>query len=203
MINKFLTAIFLTGIMAAFMPVHSFAATLGLSTESPTLGASFASIDYLEFGSDGDLSTFGAEVDFTDGISSVGITEIGFGMGFSLIDPTVGATSGFDVFNEDGLFLAGDLIAVGFTENIIELQFANLSGLGSGSFGSSVLALITFDDALGPNPFVSLIDGEFYTASVSISNVANISSVPLPAALPLFLSALVGLGWVGKWCGMK
>ncbi|WP_299162784.1 PEP-CTERM sorting domain-containing protein, partial [Accumulibacter sp.] len=74
-------------------------------------------------------------------------------------------------------------------------------GAGAGSFGSSVLALIAFDDPLGPNPFASLVDGNFYTASITLSKVlatANASPVPVPGTLPLLLTALLGLGWVGR-----
>lgn len=170
------------------------AATLGLTTEAPSLTASAAFIDYFEFGPDGDLSTFGALVDSTDGVSPVGFTEIGFGIGFALADPTTGATGGLDVFDDDGLFLAGDLLAVGLVEDVIEFQFGNLSGSGAGSFGSSVLALIAFDDSLGANPFASLVDGDSLGASVTISNVAPI---PLPASVLLLLGGLVSIGAVG------
>ena len=193
--NKYFAAILLAGTLALAMPVHSFAASLGLSIALPTLQASISSIDYLEFGPDGDLSTFGAGVDITDGVSPVGVTGLGFGIGFSLANPIIGATGGFDVTDQNGLFLTGNLIAVGFSDDVIELQFGSLSGAGAGSFGSTVLARLAFGDPLGPNPFISLVDGEFYSASITISNV---SAVPLPAALPLFLSALFGFGWIGK-----
>lgn len=166
------------------------AASLNLLTGSATIGSNSASIDYLEIATDGDLSTFGAEVDFTDGVSPVGFTEIGFGIGFSIADPTSGATGGFDIFDDNGLFLDGDVLAVGFTDSVIEFEFGNLSGSGAGSFGSSVLALISFDDALGANPFASLVDGDFYSASISISNV---TPIPLPAGFPLLAAGLGGL----------
>jgi hypothetical protein len=173
------------------------AATLGLTTEAPTLSSSSAFIDYLEFAPDGDLSNFGAEVDSTDGVSPNGFIEIGFGVGFSLADPTTGLSGGFDIFDEDGFFLGGDLFAVGFAEDVIELQFDNLSGSGAGLFGTSVLALIAFDNPLGANPLGSLVDGEFYSASVTISNVATSAStvapIPLPAGLPLMLTGLASI----------
>ena len=198
--TRFFPAILLAGALALIVPTLSSAASLGLTTVGPTLEASFAGIDYLEFGTDGDLSTFGAEVDFTDGVSPVGLTEIGFGFGFSLAAPTVGATGGFDIFDEDGFFLGGTLIAVGFTDDVIGLQFGNLGGAGAGSFGASVLALISFDDLLGPDPFASLVDGEFYPASITVSNVvAVVAAVPEPATLLLVLTALVaGSGWIGR-----
>jgi hypothetical protein len=173
------------------------AATLGLTTEAPSLSASEAFIDYFEFGTDGDLSTFGAEVDATDGVSPAGFTEIGFGIGFGFADPTNGATGGFDVFDEDGLYLTGDLLAVGFDEDVIELQFGNLSGSGAGFFGSSVLALIAFDDPLGANPFASLVDGDSLGASVTISNVADVAPIPLPASVLFLLGGLASIGAVG------
>jgi hypothetical protein len=160
-----------------------------------SLSSSTAFIDYLEFAPDGDLSTFGAQVDFTDGVSPTGFTEIGFGIGFLLADPTTGATGGFDIFDEDGLFLDGELLAVGFTEDVIGLQFGNLGGSNASSFGSSVLASIAFDDALGANPFDGFVDGEYYGASITTSNVADatVAPVPLPAGLPLLLTSLGGI----------
>lgn len=171
------------------------AASLGLTTEAPNLSSSTAIIDYLEFAPDGDLSTFGAEVDFTDGVSPNGFTEVGFGIGFSLADPTTGLSGGFDIFDEDGFLLGGDLFAVGISEDVIELQFNNLSGSASGFFGNSVLTLISLEDALGLDPFASLEDGTTYEASISISNVAPI---PLPTALTLLLSGLGALAFLTR-----
>lgn len=168
------------------------ATSLGLSTESPIVESSFALVDYFEFGADGDLSAFGAEVDFVDGVSPVGLSEIGFGLGFSLAGPTAGATGGFDVFDQNGLFLAGDLAAVGFVDDIIELQYTNLSGSAAGDFGSSVLAIVAFDDALGTNPFDALVDGQSYVASISISRVVPAVSVPAPGTLWLILPLVLG-----------
>ena len=176
------------------------AATLGLTTEAPSLASSTAFIDFFDFDPDGDLSTSGAEVDATNGTSPNGFTEIGFGIFYSLSDPTGDFGGGFDVFDDDGEFLAGDLLAMGFTEDVIELQFGNLSGSGVGDFGSSVLALISFDDPLGTNPFASLFDGDSLGASISISSVAStsVAPIPLPAGFALMFSGLVGLGLFGR-----
>lgn len=194
------SVIWLTIALVLALPGQSsIAGTLGLTTGSPVISSSFAFIDYFESGPEGDLSTSFAEVDFTDGVSPAGFGEIGFGIGFSLANPSVGAAGGFDIFDFDGLFLAGDLLAVGFVEDVIELQFNNLSGSVSSSFGASVLALIAFDSPLGPNPFDSLIDGDFYTASVTISNVVTaVANVPEPSSLLLFLSALLGFSRVKR-----
>ena len=166
------------------------AASLGLITDNPMLGSSSVTVDYLEFGSDGDLSSFGAEIDSSNGVTPVGFTGLSFGVGFPLATPTIGATGFFDIFDDNGSFLGGDLLAVGFTENVIEFQFDNIIGSAAGSFGNSVLALITFDAPLGTNPFSGFIDGNFYTASVSIY---NISPVPEPSMLSLLSIGLIGL----------
>lgn len=169
------------------------AASLGLTTSDPTMEASLAFVDYLEFGPDGDLSTFGAEVDSSNGISTSGITELGFGFGFETSDPTNTASGGFDIEDANGLVLAGDLIAIGFTEDVIEAQFGNLSGSEAELFGSSILATISFADPLGLNPFAKMNDGDFFEATVLISNVGGTTVVPVPASLPLLLLGFGGL----------
>jgi PEP-CTERM motif-containing protein len=178
------------------------AATLGLTTQNPTLGSSSVVVDYLEFGSDGDLfSLFTAEIDSSNGVTPDGSTTLDFDAAFPLATPTINATGFLDILDANGQFLGGDLLAVGFTEDVVELQFNNLLGSAAGDFGSSVLALVTFDDPLnalvGPNPFNSFVDGDFYTASVSISNVVNASAganaVPEPNILALLFISLIGM----------
>ncbi len=168
------------------------AATLGLTTQDPTLGSSAIVVDYLEFSGDGDLASFGAGIDSSSGVTPLGITDLSFGAAFPLATPTIGATGFLDIFDANGQFLAGDLFAVGFTQNVIELQFNNLIGSATGSFGSSVLALVTFDDPLGTNPFNSLVDGNSYDASVRILNVASVSE---PAILSIFVLTLFLMGF--------
>lgn len=175
-------------------------ATLGLSFGEPSLSSSTAFVDYLAFGPDGDLSTFGAEVDVSNGVSPTGFTEIGFGLGFSLADPTNDFSGGFDIFDDVGEFLAGDLFAVGFTEDVIELQFSNLSGSGANEFGSSVLAFVSFEDPLGENPFSSLFDGDSLGASISFASVIDttVAPIPLPGGLPLLLAGIGAFTMVRK-----
>jgi len=172
------------------LPLTTSAASLGLTIQGPTLGSSSITIDYLEFGGDGDLSSFGAGIDSSNGVIPLGINDLSFSAAFSLAAPTIGATGFFDIFDDSGQFLSGNLFAVGFTENVIELQFNNLIGSAAGSFGNSVLALVAFDDPLGLNPFNSFIDGEFYPASVDILNV-----VAEPTILSLFVLALLLMGF--------
>ena len=163
------------------------AATLGLTTQNPSVGSSSTLIDYFEFGTDGDLSSFGGLIDISNGLSPLGHTEFSLGIGFSLIDPVNGASGGFDITDENGLFLAGDLAAVGFTENVIEFQFNHLTGPAANNFGSSVLMLISFADQLGANPFAALLDGNFYEASI---NIASVVTVPEPQTVTLSALAL-------------
>lgn len=175
----------------AFGAEKADAASLDLMTVAPTLSSSAASIDYLVDGTFGELSTFGAVVVSTDGVAPNGDTEIEFIAGFALDDPTMDLTGGFEVLDVDGSFLSGELFAVGFTENVVELQFNNLSGSSSGSFGTSVLMEILFGfDVPQANPFSAFADGEFYEASITVSNIAPI---PLPAGIVLLLTALGGL----------
>src|SRR5690606_40300467 len=112
---------------------------------------------------------------------------------FSLSDPTNTATGGFDVFDENGLFLSGDLAAVGFTENVIEFLFDHLTSAAASDFGSSVLMMISFADQLGANPFSGLIDGTFYDTSVNIARV-----VPEPQTLVLCALALALMSFVRR-----
>ena len=176
------------------------AATLGLTTEAPTIEASFAVVDFFDLDPDGDLSTFDAEVDFTDEVSLTDPAFISFGFGYSLADPTDGPTGGFDIFEDFGfsLALSGDLEQVGFFTDTIELLFGSLTGSAAGSFGSQALMTIIFDDPLGDNPFDAFVDGEIYNASISVSSVAAPAVIPLPAGLPLLLTGLLGLGSVRR-----
>lgn len=184
---KTLRTHFLGSLLLLAFAAPSLAASLGLTPGQPALNAAIVTVDYFEFGSDGDLSSFGALVDGADGVSPTGVTELGFGFGFDLANPIVGATGGFDVSDENGLFLAGELQAVGFRDDVIELEFGALSGSAASSFDASVLMQIAFIDDWGVNPFTKLVDGNSYSTMISIANAAP---VPVPAALPLFLSAL-------------
>ncbi len=191
--SKLAFAFFASFVSASITPHVAGAATLGLELELPALESSSVLIDYFEFGMDGDLSAFGAEVDFVDGVSPSGFTELGFGVGFALSNPAGSGTGGFDIFDENGEFLSGDLLSVGFTTDMIELQFGNLGGFAASSFNSTVLLEIAFDDSLGDNPFTGLVDGQSYVASAKVSNVAEAPPLPIPGTLMLVLPALLAL----------
>lgn len=163
------------------------AATLGLATENPTVSASLSTVDYFDDGSGFiDMFVIG-DVDGETGVSVGPNPFLSFGLGFDLLDPVSIFLGGFGIDSDNGQFLSGDLLAVGFTENVIELQFGNLAGSGAGSFGSSILATLTSRD-FGTDPFGALAGGGFTTASVTV-----VSVVPLPAGIALLLSAIAGL----------
>ena len=167
------------------------AAPLDLDTTTPMLTAAGAFVDFLSFDPDGDLSTFFAEVTTFDGIVSNAPADISFGVGFSVANPVTSFSGGLDIFDNVGVFLRGDIAAIGFAEDLIEFEFDNLSGPGIASFGNSVLLSIDFTDSLGANPFDSLVDGQSYEASLTLANVA---AIPTPAVLPLLLAGLGAFG---------
>lgn len=184
-------------VLGSLLAGKSSAATLGLTTSDPTVTASAATVDYFGF-FDGSLSTFAAIIDNTSGISLGASPQLSFAVGFDLIDPTTGLSGGFGVTDASGQVLSGDLIAVGFSDSVIELQFGNLIGTGVGNFGTSVLATLAFTDDLGLNPFSSLVDLTSYNASISIANVQSgpVSPIPLPAGIWLLLAGIFSLAWV-------
>lgn len=170
------------------------AQVLNLQTSTPALSASSATVDYLENAGDGDLSTLLTSIDFFDGISTNGTTELQFGIGFDLSTPTVGATGGFAIDDQSGTLLTGDVIqAVGFSTDTLEFQFTNLSGLGAASFNDSVLMTIAFDNSLGANPFDAITDGNAYGASISIANITAVSPIPEPEQSFMLVVGLVVL----------
>jgi len=176
------------------------AASLGLTTEDPTLEASSVYVDFNEFpGGFGDLVFFGAAIDYSSEASLSNLATIDFLGSFSLTDPTDLPFGYVDFF--DGSLnnqLTGDLVDVGYTTDTIELLFSSLAGPAAGEFGTQILMSIFFDDQLGDNPFSALVDGESYMASISVSNVASTAVVPVPMGLPLLLSAFIGLGWASR-----
>lgn len=178
--------------LAVLAPPVADAATLGFTSRSPSLTVGEATLDFLRFGAEGDLSTFGDAVDAAEGISPAGVAELSFGVGFPLADPT-DATGGFDVVDADGLFLDGTLSQVGFEEGVIELLFADLGGPAADAFGPAALATVVFTGPLGPDPFAALADDATYEARITLA-----SAVPLPASALLLLASTGLLGAVAR-----
>ncbi|MFV0474501.1 MAG: PEP-CTERM sorting domain-containing protein [Pikeienuella sp.] len=182
MFRQLVAAAILTGFAAG-----AEAAPLNLTTGAPIVEASYAEISHAEFGGDGDLSAFAVTADYFDGIAPTGAALISFGVGYDKANPGSGPAGGFDVTDDNGLMLDGEISRIGFTEDMVELLFTNLSGSAAADFGAAALMLIAFDDFLGENPLAALVDGDTNVASISIASVAT---VPAPASLLLLASAL-------------
>lgn len=188
--NLLLSAILASA--SLFGAVQAQAATLGLTAGTPALSASVAMVDFFAFPPDGDLSAALVDVDAATDIPLPTAATLGFGIGFTLADPTDTPTGGFDIANGSGLLLAGDLIDVGFVEDVIELHFGTLTGSLAADFGSAALMVITFDDpgnALDANPFDGLVDGQSYGASITVSAI-DTTPIPLPAGAVLLMGGI-------------
>jgi hypothetical protein len=184
------------------------AATLGLTTGDPTIVAEDATVVYSESDPTADLFTLGATIDVAQGIGGTLLSTLGFTLTFPIDDPLSPLFASLTIRNDaGGLFLGSvSLVALGFDDTLIELQFGDLSGAGVGDFGETVLLTILFGDLLpqpqvasllsgqlGANPFDDLVPG-IYTADIEVANVLpNTQVVPLPATLPLLGAALLGL----------
>ena len=173
------------------------AASLGLDTTDPVLTVDPANVTFSDLFGEGDLSMFDLVTDIS-GLTTNGDVTLGFGVGFDLIDPTMALSGGFDLSDDDGLLLSGNLTATGFGDDVIELQFDSLSGSATGAFSDMVLLEIVFDpaDGLSDAPFGNLEDLTTYMATVTLSNVGDLAPIPLPAGLPLLVVALGGFGWL-------
>ena len=174
------------------------AATLGLLTSAPTIGAE-GDVEYLEFGPDGDVSMFAGAVTVSSLTTlDVGSAEMDFGVGFDLADPVGTATGGFSVYDIGGDYLSGDLLAVGFRSlgafrSLIEFQFGNLTGRGASEWTDTLLMNVIIPDP-SDNPFSLFMDGDVVAAEIGVFAVVGggptPDPIPLPAAAWLLLSGL-------------
>lgn len=178
--------------MAALPDKDAGAASLGLATTTPSIAADAATVEVILFGSLSELFTFDAEVTSIRGFTPTGDVTLSLAIGFDEADPLGTASGGFDVFDDNGEVLAGDLVAVGFGDSALEFEFGLLSGGNAGLFGSTVLMTVLFDDPLGTDPFGALFDGAALDASITVENVVS-AVVPAPLSLPLLATALAGL----------
>ncbi len=189
----------------ALLTSTAHAATLGLTSSAPTVGA-VGTVDYLEFEPDGDLSMYGATVSGSSLTTLDSRTaDVSFGVGFDLADPETGATGGFSIFDTQGLYLAGDLIDLGFrgfraVDSIVELHFGNLNGRGAGQWTETLLMNVIFR-GLGEEPFAFFFDGDFYDVEIGIFAVVGDnqpSEIPLPAAGWLLVFGVLALRIAGR-----
>ena len=191
------------GVAIALAGTAAQAATLGLLTSAPTIGAEGA-VDYFEFGPDGDLSMFGAPATVSSLTTlDVPSAEVEFAIGFDLADPENGSASGgFAVTDSLGTYLFGDLLALGSrsfgaTGGLIELQFDILGGRGAAEWTDTLLMNVIFRDS-GPDPFAFFMDGNFYDAEIGMfAVVGSVNPPPDPAPIPLPSSAFLLIGAMG------
>jgi hypothetical protein len=194
---------------AVLAATQSWAATLGLQTSAPTIGANVAEVEYLDFAPDGDLSMFGAAVTEASLNTPGPNAEIGFGIGYALADPEGDASGGFDIFDDNGLYLAGDLINMGYRAfgggSLIELHFGNLTGSGASGWTDTLLMNVILRN-VAPNPFDSFFDGDLYQAEIGVFAVVNYeppSEIPLPASAALLLVGVLGFAALGQRTNSK
>ena len=106
---------------------------------------------------------------------------------------TVSVTSGSTTTNSFGLNVGTDLFSIPPTSlaagtYYLVLQKATVNGTNPEVY---------WDQNSGPSSATHSIDGPIASESFSILGTYTVSSVPLPAALPLFATGLVGLGLLG------
>lgn len=202
---KLLSILLFAGVSALACSVQ--AATLGLITSAPTIGAE-GELEYFEFGPDGDISMFGAQVTVSSLTTlDVSTAELDFGVGFSLADPVGDASGGFSVLDGGGEYLSGDLLAVGFrgfgaTRSIIELQFGNFTGRGASEWTGSLLMNVIFN-GLGADPFATVEDGDVFDVAIGMFAVQGGITDPDPSPVPLPAPALLMLASLGGFLVMK
>ncbi len=195
MLYRMLLCILATGSITGV----SQAATLGLTTSAPTIGAT-GSVNYFEFGPDADLSLLDGFATVSSLTSlDVPSSDVSFGVGFDAAHPEAGATGGFSVFDAQGLYLAGDLIDLGFRSfglrSIVELHFGSLSGRGTPEWTETLLMNVIFDRA-GDNPIAAFVDGDVFDVELGVFAVVGSPApppIPLPAAGWLLLGGLAAL----------
>lgn len=154
------------------------AATLGLPTTDPTITVDDSAVLF----DSGEL----IGIDDVDGDSD--------GLGAAFITFAAGGAADFVsvLDNFFGDVVASDtVLATGFTDSTVEVQFGGLAGTAASQFGSSALLVIAFQDDLGARTsiFDGLVDGETYLTDISLSAV-----VPLPASALMLGAGLLGLG---------
>lgn len=162
------------------------AASLNLTTGDPTVVAGQATVDFAF----GELIVLDQFVTSTSGDDVASADTV-----FASSDAVTG---GFSISDSSLTELAGgDLIASGFTDNTIEFLFGVLSGTAASAYDSGqALVEVDFGSVFSGRTsiFDQLVDGDFYSATVTVSAVTAIAPIPLPAGIVLMLSGLVGLG---------
>lgn len=171
---------------------NAFAGVFPVTATDPSVSATPVDVDIVNLGSSIDL--FGLfDISSSSGIMPNGLAAGDFLLTLDTVDPSF-SFGDFTIDDDDGLFLSGDLSDFTTSDDLIEVLFENVNGSAAGDFGSSVLASIAFNSAVG-DPLG--LDGIF-DATVTFSAVdTGVAPIPLPAALPMLAGGLGLIGFVG------
>lgn len=201
----FIIAVFLISTLSGG---SSFAASLGLKAETPSLNGIDPSVDYanIESPQRGYFDFLDAEPSTISGNPSSGDWDFDVSMFFSWNtvsgDPFLNASieiTGFENLTGDGQFYQGSNSAWGFVENVLEFHFSDLRSSNSTSepelFGPSILVTLEMNFSLGSDPFQAIYNNrsafEFGRDAFGQVDVNSVSAnVPLPAGLPMLLAGL-------------
>lgn len=181
-------------LVAGLSTVPAGAVTLGLATAPPSLAFDGAIVEFDEFLGTATLSGFGILATGSDGITPTGDTFLLFNLLLDSADPTLDPIGGFEISDDTGTLLEGEVTAIGFTQGIIEAAFGPISGSEAAGFPLGALATFDFGTQLpSDNPFDDLAPGAggptALTADIGVEAV-----VPLPVAGWM---ALAGYGILG------
>lgn len=156
------------------------------------LQADAASLNYLEFAGDGDLSAFDVVFDDVSGLVPSGTIRVSLGLVFSLADPAASPAGGLAAVDDAGLLVGGDLLSLAGAANAIRFTLGNLDGHAAAMFGSAISGVIEFDPFLAVDPFTALVDGTSYTARLRLEGepVTAVSAPGMPWLVGAGLMAL-------------
>lgn len=187
------------------LSVLAAAAVMGLTFQQ---AANAQAIDLAGLGLEADAMPFYTDMTTTSFSSGFGDLSINTNPPFSARNVLI-VGFGPDLADPLGYALLGDLTgfseAVGSGPGAVEFLFASV--LGADSFGTTtdrVLARFVADDPmlLGPNPLgidagspASLVPFALATGALSLTRVAEIAPIPLPAGLPLVATGVAIFGF--------
>lgn len=143
----------------------------------------------------GSSLTFDIVVTGVDASASLSAFEFDLNLDFSVLNPT-NVT--------DGGFLSGSVFPVEADLITPDVNFSETSLGGTGASGSGILARVTVD-ALSIGPSILDLNNVILSAAfgtpitVASVNDANITVVPLPSALLLFISGCIGFGGYSRF----